>query len=61
VTGKTPFDGLQNEFKIYRELNMRSPLDYAKIHFKTELETNAMYTESEELRDFLEVCMRFHY
>jgi serine/threonine protein kinase len=49
VTGKVPFDGLQNEFKIYRELNLRSPLEYAKIHFKEDLNTNSMYTKSSEL------------
>lgn len=57
VTGKAPFEGITNEFKIYTEVCKRGPLEYAQIHFKEELESNAMFTKSAELRDFLEQCL----
>lgn len=60
ITGKIPFDGLSNEFRIYRELQMRTPLEYAQKHFSEEFSSNAMW-QSEELQDFLSSCMQVDY
>jgi hypothetical protein len=60
IIGKTPYEGAQGgEFGVYQQFtHKKTPLDYAKIHFKEELNDNAIYTSS-EVRDFLGQCLKF--
>jgi serine/threonine protein kinase len=61
ITGKVPFHGLVNDFKIMSETCSRGPLDYALRNYKSELESNAMYQKNDNLRDFLQRCLKLDY
>lgn len=43
VTGRVPFFGLANDFKIMNEACTRGPLEYARKHYLQDLESNAMF------------------
>ncbi len=61
VTGRVPFFGLANDFKIMNEACTRGPLEYAKKNYLQDLESNAMFSKNESLRDFLKVCLKLDY
>jgi len=61
VTGKVPFYGLANDFKIMSEACSRGPLEFAKRNYKNDLESNAMFLKNEDLRDFLKRCLKLDY
>jgi len=50
ITGKTPYQGVDHPSNL---LSQMSPLAYAGIHFKEELEQNAMFRNNSEVLDFL--------
>lgn len=61
VTGKVPFYGLVNDFKIMSEACSRGPLEYAKRNYGQDLENNAMWSKNENLRDFIRKCLKLDY
>jgi serine/threonine protein kinase len=61
VTGKVPYFGLVNDFKIMNETCTRGPLEYAKKNYSSDLESNSMYQKNENLRDFLKKCLKLDY
>jgi serine/threonine protein kinase len=61
VTGKVPFYGLVNDFTIMSEACSKGPLEYAKRYYKNDLDSNAMFSKNENLRDFLKKCLKLDY
>ena len=61
ITGKLPYHGLVNDFKIMSEACSRGPLEYATRHYLQDLESNTIYSKSESLRDFLKRCLKLDY
>lgn len=61
ITGRVPYYGALNDFKIMAETCNRGPLEYAKCNYKSILESNSMYQKDENLRDFLKQCLKLDY
>lgn len=61
ITGKLPFSGLVNDFKIMTEACTRGPLEYAMKNYMKDFESNEAYAKSESIRDFLACCLKLDY
>lgn len=59
VSGKLPYAGLVNDFKVMTEACTRGPLEHAiQAH---NFDKNELYSKDESLRDFLQICLKRDY